>query len=150
MEPRPLSFAISEPAARRLAADRPDADGIPEITLRSGLTVEVRWRRVGDVEPDTPLFQNDLGDLLIIPEHELHGSMDGGVLHWNGTGYLLISRVQRPPRVHRPAPAGAITAAKVKTLREQTGLGMMTCKRALEATRGDLDAARRLLRGGDG
>lgn len=35
----------------------------------------------------------------------------------------------------------AITAAMVKELRERTGLGMMDCKRALEATSGDLEQA---------
>ena len=39
-----------------------------------------------------------------------------------------------------------ITAAMVKQLRDQTGAGMMDCKRALEETGGDLDAARTLLR----
>jgi len=34
-----------------------------------------------------------------------------------------------------------ITAGMVKTLRERTGAAMMDCKRALEATAGDLDAA---------
>ena len=35
----------------------------------------------------------------------------------------------------------AITAAQVKELRESTGAGMMECKRALEASNGDIDAA---------
>ena len=39
-----------------------------------------------------------------------------------------------------------ISAALVKELREQTGAGMMDCKRALQETGGDLDAARTLLR----
>jgi len=39
-----------------------------------------------------------------------------------------------------------ISAALVKELREQTGAGMMDCKRALQETAGDLDAARTLLR----
>ncbi|MCS7006418.1 MAG: translation elongation factor Ts [Thermoleophilia bacterium] len=39
-----------------------------------------------------------------------------------------------------------ISASLVKELRELTGAGMMDCKRALEETRGDLEAARRLLR----
>ena len=34
-----------------------------------------------------------------------------------------------------------ITAALVKELRERTGSGMMECKRALQETDGDLDAA---------
>ena len=149
MEPRTLSFAISEPAAHRLAAERPDDTSIPEITPRSGLTVDVVWRRAGDLQSDIALFQNDLGDLLIIQAHELQKAMEGGVLHWNGSNYLLVTRVQRQPRIQPPATAHAVTAAKVKTLREQTGLSMMTCKQALEATRGDLEAARRLLRRGD-
>jgi len=39
-----------------------------------------------------------------------------------------------------------ISAGLVKELRDQTGAGMMDCKRALEETGGDLDAARTLLR----
>lgn len=35
----------------------------------------------------------------------------------------------------------AITASQVKELRERTGAGMMDCKKALEATNGDMDAA---------
>jgi elongation factor Ts len=40
----------------------------------------------------------------------------------------------------------AVTANLVKELRDQTGAGMMDCKRALEESEGDLEAARRLLR----
>ena len=39
-----------------------------------------------------------------------------------------------------------INAGLVKELRDQTGAGMMDCKRALEETEGDLEAARTLLR----
>ena len=39
-----------------------------------------------------------------------------------------------------------ISASLVKELRDQTGAGMMDCKRALEETEGDLEAARTLLR----
>ena len=39
-----------------------------------------------------------------------------------------------------------ISAALVKELRDLTGAGMMDCKRALEETGGDIEAARRLLR----
>lgn len=40
----------------------------------------------------------------------------------------------------------AITAQMVKELRERTGLGMMECKKALESTDGDADAAIKVLR----
>ncbi|MDQ3823024.1 MAG: translation elongation factor Ts [Actinomycetota bacterium] len=40
----------------------------------------------------------------------------------------------------------AISASLVKELRDQTGAGMMDCKRALEETGGDLEAAKKLLR----
>ena len=40
----------------------------------------------------------------------------------------------------------AISASLVKELRDETGAGMMDCKRALEETNGDLEAAKRLLR----
>ncbi len=39
-----------------------------------------------------------------------------------------------------------ITAAMVKTLRDATGLGMMDCKKALEESGGDVDAAQDALR----
>ena len=39
-----------------------------------------------------------------------------------------------------------ITASQVKELRDRTGAGMMDCKRALQETGGDLDAAVQLLR----
>jgi elongation factor Ts len=39
-----------------------------------------------------------------------------------------------------------ISASQVKELRDATGAGMMDCKRALEETEGDLEAARVLLR----
>ena len=39
-----------------------------------------------------------------------------------------------------------ISASLVKELRDRTGAGMMDCKRALEETGGDIDAARTLLR----
>jgi elongation factor Ts len=39
-----------------------------------------------------------------------------------------------------------ISAALVKELRDQTGAGMMDCKRALQDTNGDLEAAQKLLR----
>jgi elongation factor Ts len=42
--------------------------------------------------------------------------------------------------------APAISASLVKELREQTGAGMMDCKRALEESGGDIEAARVLLR----
>jgi elongation factor Ts len=42
--------------------------------------------------------------------------------------------------------APAISASLVKELREQTGAGLMDCKRALEETGGDIEAARILLR----
>jgi len=40
----------------------------------------------------------------------------------------------------------AITAEQVKTLRDQTGAGMMECKKALTEAEGDLDAATTILR----
>lgn len=39
-----------------------------------------------------------------------------------------------------------ITSALVKELRERTGVGMMDCKKALEAVNGDMDAAIKYLR----
>ena len=42
--------------------------------------------------------------------------------------------------------SATISASLVKELRDQTGAGMMDCKRALEETNGDLESARILLR----
>lgn len=41
---------------------------------------------------------------------------------------------------------GPITASQVQELRQQTGVGMMECKRALEEAEGDIDRAVELLR----
>lgn len=41
---------------------------------------------------------------------------------------------------------GTITASQVQELRQRTGVGMMECKKALEETSGDLEAAIDLLR----
>ncbi len=49
-------------------------------------------------------------------------------------------------RDDRGVPVSAITASQVKELRDRTGAGMMDCKKALEETGGDLDAAVELLR----
>ena len=49
-------------------------------------------------------------------------------------------------RRRRGVPMTEISAALVKELRELTGAGMMDCKRALQETGGDVEAARRLLR----
>src|SRR5688572_26256507 len=40
----------------------------------------------------------------------------------------------------------SFTAQDVKALREATGAGMMDCKKALEETGGDIEAAKQLLR----
>ena len=40
----------------------------------------------------------------------------------------------------------AITTDDIRRLREETGAGVMQCKRALEEAQGDADAARRLLK----
>lgn len=46
---------------------------------------------------------------------------------------------------HRPAKA-TVSAALVKQLREETGAGMMDCKKALAETEGDLEKAQEYLR----
>ena len=40
----------------------------------------------------------------------------------------------------------SFTAQDVKALRESTGAGMMDCKKALEESAGDIDAAKQYLR----
>src|SRR5256886_15305998 len=42
--------------------------------------------------------------------------------------------------------AAEVSATLVKELRDRTGAGMMDCKRALQDTNGDLEAAKTLLR----
>ncbi|CAI7813103.1 unnamed protein product [Closterium sp. NIES-53] len=50
------------------------------------------------------------------------------------------------PAATPAAAAGGISAAVVKQLREETGAGMMACKKALTDANGDLDTAREILR----
>ena len=52
----------------------------------------------------------------------------------------------RSPKRRRDPVSTTISASLVKELRDRTGAGMMDCKRALEETGGDLEAARTLLR----
>ena len=40
-----------------------------------------------------------------------------------------------------------VTASLVKELREKTGAGMLDCKKALEATNADIEAAMRMVEG---
>ena len=74
-------------------------------------------------------------------------------------GSPRLRRKRRQPTRHRPAEEATAseaarmsdvtyspTAAEVKQLRETTQAGMMDCKRALEETGGDMDAAVKLLR----
>src|SRR5207244_8030019 len=54
-----------------------------------------------------------------------------------------------PPRKPSGGGRGLVTeisASLVKELRDRTGAGMMDCKRALQETGGDVEAAQRLLR----
>ncbi len=43
----------------------------------------------------------------------------------------------------------ALSAATIKALRDEIGATMMECKRALQETNGDYDAAKKLLLGDD-
>ncbi|ONK60779.1 uncharacterized protein A4U43_C08F22520 [Asparagus officinalis] len=53
--------------------------------------------------------------------------------------------VETQETVEKP-PAAAVSAALVKQLREETGAGMMDCKKALTETGGDLEKAQEYLR----
>src|SRR5207302_7296029 len=59
---------------------------------------------------------------------------------------LARSRLPRSRSPRRSAPMAEISAALVKELRDQTGAPMMDCKRALQETNGDMEAAIRVLR----
>ena len=68
-------------------------------------------------------------------------------------GEAVEAAVEAPAAVEEAGRLGErspgvseISAALVKELRDQTGAGMMDCKRALQETGGDIDAARTLLR----
>src|SRR5690606_16729628 len=50
-----------------------------------------------------------------------------------------------PPNTTKATPM-AFTAQDVKALRDSTGAGMMDCKKALEETGGDVEAAKQFLR----
>ena len=81
----------------------------------------------------------------------------GGTQPSRSRGRAGAAEQEPPPEQdepsRRPFAAGgddmtapAISASLVKELRDQTGAGMMDCKRALEETGGDIEAARVLLR----
>src|SRR5437660_6557962 len=55
-------------------------------------------------------------------------------------------RRERSRSPKRSRPMAEISAALVKELRDQTGAPMMDCKRALQETNGDMEAAVRVLR----
>lgn len=57
-------------------------------------------------------------------------------------------QVEKKPqnRTETPTSAGTISASLVKQLREETGAGMMDCKKALAETGGELEKAREFLR----
>ncbi len=49
----------------------------------------------------------------------------------------------------RSKPNDSLSAATIKALRDEIGATMMECKRALQETNGDYDAAKKLLLGDD-
>lgn len=148
MEPKALSFAISAEARRQINSEAPGEDHLPEFRSFSGLVIELRWRPRVDLRASDHLVQNDLGDIILSGDTSVGEALEGSVLHFNGTQYEIVTRVQGQARLSKPASQNPITAAKVRRLRDQTGAGMMDCKRALEATAGDLAAARRLIQRG--
>jgi NACalpha-BTF3-like transcription factor len=111
------------------------------------LRVEVAWQIRDSGHHRLRTFQNDLGDEVALEEDISTSALAGHVLHHTGKQFVLLSE-RLGPRPRGGVVDSDVTAGKVKLLREQTGFRMMACKRALEATNGDLDAARKLLRGG--
>jgi elongation factor Ts len=68
--------------------------------------------------------EQELTDLIFVTMH---------------AGPILGPALYKP--LKRIKPMAAYTAADVKNLRERTGAGMMDCKKALEETGGDIEAA---------
>lgn len=143
----PLSFGISPEARSRLNAERPSDDCVPLLRPLVAPGAAVAWQqRNSDGRPPL-LFENDLGEEIALEDTASIARLEDHVLHHTGQQFVLLAGLRAVPRLSSRSDA-AITAGKVRRLREQTGLPMMACKRALEATNGDVDAARRLLRGG--
>ncbi|CAN1764945.1 Polyprotein of EF-Ts, chloroplastic [Linum perenne] len=69
----------------------------------------------------------------------------GSYIHDNRIGVLIEVNCETD-FVSRGAPAAPVSAALVKQLREETGAGMMDCKKALSETGGDLEKAQEYLR----
>jgi elongation factor Ts len=65
-----------------------------------------------------------------------------GTLHFGFRLFLLMFRIE----TRGSGITMTISAKDVKTLRDRTAAGMMDCKRALEETEGDMEAAIDLLR----
>lgn len=58
-----------------------------------------------------------------------------------------VEETEKPQnKTETPTSAGTISASLVKQLREETGAGMMDCKKALAETGGELEKAREFLR----
>ncbi|CAI0628779.1 unnamed protein product [Linum tenue] len=69
----------------------------------------------------------------------------GSYIHDSRIGILIEVNCETD-FVSRGPPAAAVSAALVKQLREETGAGMMDCKKALAETGGDLEKAQDYLR----
>lgn len=146
MKAEPLSFGISPEARTKLDSEVPGTGYAPLIRPSATPTVDVDWVHLSSDERALRLLQNDLGEELALDRSVSISSLRDHVLHHTGKEFVLLSDPRSTPRT-RYASTSPVTAGKVKSLREQTGRPMMDCKRALEASNGDLDAARRLLSG---
>ncbi|GAQ84335.1 Mitochondrial translation elongation factor EF-Ts [Klebsormidium nitens] len=73
---------------------------------------------------------------------------DAGVAAVTGVVDQVTSATEEAPaaKEEKPKEAGGISAVLVKALREETGSGMMDCKKALAEANGDIDQARDILR----
>jgi len=143
----PLSFGISPEARSRLDAEHPGGDWVAVLHPLVAPAVEVAWRRRNPDGRASLVFDNDLGEEVAREETAFIPRLEDHVLHHTGQQFVLLSGWRASPRFIHQSDS-AITAGKVKRLREETGFPMMACKRALEASNGDVDAARKLLRGG--
>lgn len=139
-----LSFGISPEARTRLDSEVPGTGYVPLIQPLVAPKVGLTWVQLNSSEKELRLFQNDLGEELVLEGSTSISSLRDHVLNHTGEDFVLLPDPRSTPRTSygRRSP---VTAGKVKLLRQQTGRRMMDCKRALEATDGDLDAARKLL-----
>ncbi|GMQ06466.1 hypothetical protein CsSME_00051045 [Camellia sinensis var. sinensis] len=114
------------------------------IMSESEISKEVKESEAGetiakDVEITTPNAANEILSATIAEDEKVGINPDKNGSVTSSNGQIDIPEVQQSINE-------AISPALVKQLREETGAGMMDCKKALSETGGDLEKAQEFLR----